>query len=114
VHQLRSASPIGGLSNQSSAIIAPPIHLKIQWFDYQPQKLCRFIHSSVNSPAFTQATNASFSFPILRATAVDVSFPKQLNCKTRSFILQSDVCLVEDSPFFDRFSLSNVIQSSFL
>jgi hypothetical protein len=48
-----------------------------------PKKLVGFIHSSVNFPVFTQTINASFSFPILRAIAIDVSFPKRLNCKTR-------------------------------
>jgi hypothetical protein len=112
VHQLRSASPIGNLSNQSSTIVHLNLHLKIQCFRCQPQKLVGFIHSSVNFPAFTQAINASFSFPILRATAVDVSFPKRLICKTRPFVIQSDVRFVKDFPFFDRNSLSNVIQSS--
>jgi hypothetical protein len=78
------------------------------------QKLVGFIHSSVNFPAFTQAINASFGFPILRAIAIDVSFPKRLICKARPFVLQSGVRFVKDSPVFDRSSLSNVIQSSLL
>jgi hypothetical protein len=57
------------------------------------KELFRLIHSSLNFPAFTQAINAFFSFPILRAIAVHLSFPKQLNCKTRPFVLQSDARL---------------------
>jgi hypothetical protein len=115
VHQLRFASPIRDLSNQSSTIVALPNHLKIQCFDCPRQSLLdSFIDSSLNIPAFTQTIMASFSFPILRAIAIDVSLVKRVICKTRSFICQSDLRFVKDSPFFARFSLSNVIQPSFL
>jgi hypothetical protein len=99
VHQWRFAVPIEDFSNQSSTTVHLDLHLKIQSFDCQPQCLIGFIHSSVNFPAFTQAINASFCFPILSTAVVDASFPKQLICKTRPFVLQSDVRFVKDSPF---------------